>query len=71
MTDEDIMWEWAKTPNTHDMRIDLKVFARAIVAQARAELIAEIRQSLTDRSVAGALLIDDVLAIIPAKENHE
>jgi hypothetical protein len=40
-------------------------FARAIIAQARADLIAEIHERITDRAVAGALLAKDVRNIIP------
>lgn len=32
MTDADIMMHWASTPNTGDMRVDLVVFARALLA---------------------------------------
>lgn len=34
-------------------------------AQARADLIAEIHERITDRAVAGALLVKDVRNIIP------
>lgn len=32
-SDAEIMWEWARTPNTGDMRIDLVVFAKALLAR--------------------------------------
>lgn len=32
-SDSEIMWEWANTKNTGDMRVDLIVFARALLAR--------------------------------------
>lgn len=40
-------------------------YGRACYEKARADLIAEIHKRVTDRAVAGALLVKDVRNIIP------
>jgi hypothetical protein len=43
MTDDEIMAHWQLAEGTTDMRADLMSFARAIIAQARAEMRAELK----------------------------
>lgn len=47
-------WEW-----------EADDFHERLYAQARADLITKLRQDINDRGVDGAILVADVLAIIP------